>query len=355
MKKVLIITILVVVGALVFAGGTAENAAQTKDRGTVHFAILFGDAGLGDNGYNDEVYEGCMMAVNELGATFDYVEPTNISEYEIQLRAFADAGEYDVIIAISSNMVDPLEMIATDYPDQRFCMIDTTIEGFDNIHSLTAYQPEQHFLSGVIAGLVTQDPRFKLANDKNILGFCIAIDSPTSNAQASGFLAGAKYINPSVQFLTSYIGGYNDPSAAKELATTMYERGADIVSTNSGASALGVFNAAREQNKYVIGTSLAMVDKDHSLCTSMKYVQQMVMQECKSIIDGTWKPGADVYGIKDGICNYSLEGVGTEIPEDIIAKVEEVKKLIVDGSLVLPEKLTDIDAWVNENSPYVNK
>ena len=98
-----------------------------------------------------------------------------------------------------------------------------------------------------------------------------------------------------------------------------------------------------------------MVDKDHSLCTSMKYVQQMVMQECKSIIDGTWKPGADVYGIKDGICNYSLEGVGTEIPEDIIAKVEEVKKLIVDGSLVLPEKLTDIDAWVNENSPYVNK
>ena len=347
------------------ANGETETAAETNTAETedeaetatsepvenVKFAIMFGIGGLGDNGYNDEVYEGCMMAKDQLGVDFDYCEPADIAEFETQLRGYADTGEYDTIMVISSEMVDSLTMVAPDYPDQKFTMIDSSIEGYDNIHCLTASHPEQHFLSGVLAGIATLDDRFPLCNDENILGFCIAMDTPTSNAQASGFLAGAKYINPDVEILTSYIGGYNDPATAKELATTMYERGADIVSVNAGSSSLGVFNAAAEQDKYVIGTSLAMVDGEHSLATSMKFVQQMVIAECKALIDGTWSARTDVYGIKDGVCDYSLEGVNTEIPQDIVDKINEVKALIADGTLVLPTQIDQVDAWVAENRP----
>lgn len=326
-------------------GDTAAEGGKEN----IHFAMMLGVGGRGDNGYNDEVYEGCEMAVEQLGVTFDYCEPSDISEFETQLRAYADAGEYDVIMACSSEMADALEMVADDYPEQKFCMIDTSIEGHENIHCLTASHPEQHFLSGVLAGIVTLDDRFEYANDENKLGFCIAMDTPTSIAQASGFLAGAKYINPDVEIMTSYIGGYNDPATAKELATTMYERGADIVSVNAGGSSLGVFNAAEEQGKYVIGTSLGMVNGEHSLATSMKYVQQMVIAECRALQDGTWSARTDVYGIKDGVCNYSLEGVNTEIPQDIIDKIDEVKALTVDGTLVLPTTLDEVDAWAEEN------
>lgn len=332
----------------------SNNAGGTTDEGgadTVKFAVVFGVGGLGDQGYNDEVNEGCQMAVEQLGVSYEYVEPTDISEFETQMRALADTEEFDTIMVISSEMVDALTMVAADYPDQKFTCIDSSVEGYDNIHCLTASHPEQHFLSGVLAGLATQDDRFALSNADNTLGFCIAMDTPTSNAQAAGFLAGAKYINPDVEILTSYIGGYNDPSTAKELATTMYERGADIVSTNSGSSALGVFNAAEEQDKYVIGTSLAMVDGDHSLCTSMKYVQQMVLAECQALLDGTWGARTDVYGIKDGVCDYSLEGVNTEIPQDIIDQLDEIKALISEGALVLPTEIDAVDAWVAENSP----
>ena len=332
----------------------SNNAGGTTDEGgadTVRFAVIFGVGGLGDQGYNDEVNEGCQMAVEQLGVEYDYSEPTDISDFETMLRGYADDGIYDTIMVISSEMVDALTMVAADYPDQKFTCIDSSVEGFDNIHCLTASHPEQHFLSGVLAGLATQDDRFALSNADNTLGFCIAMDTPTSNAQAAGFLAGAKYINPDVEILTSYIGGYNDPSTAKELATTMYERGADIVSTNSGSSALGVFNAAEEQDKYVIGTSLAMVDGDHSLCTSMKYVQQMVIAECQALLDGTWGARTDVYGIKDGVCDYSLEGVNTEIPQDIIDQLDEIKALISEGTLVLPTEIDAVDAWVAENSP----
>lgn len=326
----------------------ADTSTDAADD-AVKFAIVFGVGGLGDNGYNDEVYEGCQMAVEAFGCSFDYCEPADISETETQLRGYADEGIYDTIMVISTEMVDALTMVAADYPDQKFCMIDTALEGYDNIHSLTASHPEQHFLSGVLAGLATQDDRFPLANAENKLGFCIAMDTPTSNAQAAGFLAGAKYINPDVEIMTSYIGGYADPATAKELATTMYERGADIVSVNAGGSSLGVFNAAAEQNTYVIGTSMAMLNPDHSLCTSMKYVQQMVVAEIRALTEGTWEPRVDVYGIKDGVCTYSLDGVNTEVPQDIIDRLEEVKAKIADGTLVLPTHPNDVDAWVAEN------
>jgi len=326
----------------------APKATEAADK-AVKFAIIFGVGGLGDNGYNDEVYEGCQMAVAEFGCSFDYCEPADLAETETQLRGYADAGIYDTIMVISTEMVDALTMVAPDYPDQKFCMIDTGLEGYDNIHSLTASHPEQHFLSGVLAGLATKDSRFPLANEENKLGFCIAMDTPTSNAQAAGFLAGAKYINPDVEIMTSYIGGYADPATAKELATTMYERGADIVSVNAGGSSLGVFNAAAEQNTYVIGTSMAMLDPDHSLCTSMKYVQQMVVAEVRALTEGTWEPRVDVYGIKDGVCTYSLDGVNTEVPQDVIDKLEEMKGKIADGTLVLPTHPSEVDAWVAAN------
>lgn len=364
-KRILSLTLaLLMVLALCACGSTAAPAASTapaapaaseapaaeSEDHEIKFAIMFGVGGLGDMAFNDEVNEGCIMACEQFGVTYDYCEPTDVSEFETQLRAYADAGEYDTIIAISTEMVDALKMVAEDYPEQRFCMLDTAITDYDNIHCLTASHPEQHFLSGVLAGIVTQDDRFALANEDNKLGFCIAMDTPTSNAQAAGFLAGAKYINPEVEFMTAYIGGYNDPATAKELATTMYERGADIVSTNSGSSANGVFNAARELDKYVIGTSLGMVDGDHSLSTSMKYVQNFIVAEIRALVEGTWAPGVDVYGIKDGVCDYSLQGVNTEIPQDIIDTIDKVKALVADGTLVLPTHPSEVDAWIANNT-----
>lgn len=351
MKKRISTLLLALAMMTALASCSNTSTAQTADDGddTIKMAVMFGTGGLGDNGYNDEVNEGFQMAVEQVGITYDYCEPTDVSEFETQLRAYADTEEYDVIMAISTEMTDSLERVATDYPDQKFCMLDTEIQGYDNIHCLVASHPEQHFLSGVLAGIATQDDRFAMSNDENVLGFCIAMDTPTSNAQAAGFIAGAQYINPEVEILTSYIGSYVDPSTAKELATTMYERGADVVSTNSGSSALGVFNAAAELERYVIGTSLSMVDADYSLSTSMKYVQYFVVAEAQALVDGTWAAGAQTYGIADGVCDYSLEGINTEVPEDVIEILDSVKALIADGTLVLPTELSAIDGWLAEN------
>lgn len=357
MKKRALVFVLVFSLMISLLAGCGQKAPEPSKNETgggnkkdgVKFAIIFGVGGLGDNGYNDEVYQGVKMAADQFGATYDYAEPKDITEFETQLRMFADAGVYDTIIAVSTEQAEALKMVAEDYPDQKFTMLDTKIEGFNNIHSLAASHPEQHFLSGMLAGLATQDKRFPLSNDKNILGFTIAMDTPTSRAQASGFLAGAKYANPKVEILTNFIGGYNDPVTAKELARVMYERGADIVSANAGASTQGVFAAANEAKRYVIGTSLAMKDPKVSLSTSVKKVWLFVVQEIESLNNGTWKPGFTIKGIKDGVCDYDVAGLDVKIPEDIVKILEDTKKLIADGTLVLPTDLNQVDEWASKN------
>lgn len=332
-------------------GGPAEpSAAAGAGNQDFKFAVVFDLGGIGDNGYNMEIHQACVSLSEKYGIGFDFVEPKAINDYETQFRMYADSEEYDVIIGVAYAHADALRMVAPDYPEQKFAILDTVLDDVDNIHSLSAFQPEQHFLSGVIAGLVTQDERMPLANQENILGFAIAMDSPVSRAQAAGFMAGARYVNPEVEFITNYIGSYKDPAKAKEIAMTAYGRGADIVCQNAGASGMGVFAAGEEAGRYVIASSTATITPGYTLSVSLKKMEIFVDYELTAVMNGTWQAGGTQLGIRDGACGYVIEGTGVEIPQDIIDKAEEIRQQFIDGKFTLPDDLDQIDGWTKNNT-----
>ena len=63
---------------------------------------------------------GLNEAKDKLGIEFDYAEIVDISEVEMQLRMFADSEEYDLIIALGADYIDPIKVAAADYPEQKF-------------------------------------------------------------------------------------------------------------------------------------------------------------------------------------------------------------------------------------------
>ena len=310
----------------------SETEKQSGEKKDFKFAMVFDLGGIGDNGYNMEIYQACLDLSKRYGISFDFVEPKAINDYETQFRMYADSEEYDVIIGVAYAHADALRMVAPDYPDQKFAILDTVLDDLDNVHSLSAYQPEQHFLSGVIAGLVTQDERMPMSNPENILGFAIAMDSPVSRAQAAGFMAGARYVNPEVEFITNYIGSYKD-----------------IVCQNAGASGMGVFAAGEEAGRYVVASSIATITPGYTLSVSLKKMEAFLDYELTSVMNGTWKAGSMQLGIKDGACGYSIEGTGVEIPQDIIDKAEEIKQQFIDGKITLPSDMDQIDEWTSKN------
>jgi len=128
----------------------------------------------------------------------------------------------------------------------------------------------------------------------------------------------------------------------------MYNRGADFIQHIAGASGLGVFNAAKQVNRYAfgVGGNQNHLEPDYIVATSIRNVDDMVFNEIKALIEGTWVEGLQISGMKEGAVGYSTENSNIVLPESIRKVVEEARAMIVSGQLVPAANLESLDAWV---------
>lgn len=222
-------------------------------------------------------------------------------------------------------------------PDAKLAIIDSVVEA-PNVESVTFSENEGSFLVGVVAGLTTKT---------NKVAFIGGAKSPVITRFEVGFKAGVEAVNPEATVTNTYAGAYDKPDIGKSLAATLYDAGNDIIFPAAGATGNGVFNEAKSRNDaggdkvWVIG-----VDKDQSIefgddvtLTSMiKRVDEAVKKVSQQVVDGTFKGGTTtVLGLKDN-------GVGlpetskANVSEEILAKVEDFKKQIIDGKITVPSE-----------------
>ena len=322
------------------AGGTGDAAEPTAN-----IAIVFST--LGDLNFNDWCWDGICQARDELGIAFNYVEAATVSEAATQIDAFASDELYDLIIVVGSDRGDSMEECAAAYPDQKFALIDAGVKSeLKNIIGIRADYPQWQFLSGCLAGLATLRPDdFGLANADNKIGFVGGADTFTSRAGAAGFLSGAKYVNPEVELIYSIVGSYTDPTTAKEIALTMYGAGVDAVSVNCGSSANGVLAAAEESGRYFCSTSPALVSETNQMCISITRFDSFVYKAVEMVLNDAWEPGTHIYGIADGACDISFDGVNIEIPDDITVILEDIKTKAANGEIEFVNEPNEIDEW----------
>lgn len=329
----------------------ADTAAaeQTATPVPIKVAIVLTTSGLGDKNFCDMSYQGLLQAQEDFGIEFDYLEPTSASDFESMHRMLAESGEYDLIIGLAADQLDAITAVATDFPDQKWSYIDATLD-MPNVSSISTKWPEQTFLCGVVAGLATQS-RLEQANADNIVGVILGMDYPLLREGVVGFAAGVRYVNPDCQVLEGIVNGFGDPATAKEIALSMYNRGADMIQHIAGASGLGVFTAAEETNMYAfgVGGNQNYLSPDHIIATSIRNVNEIVYNEVKAAVEGTWTPGPHVSGMVEGSVGYSTEGSNIVLPDDIVTAVEETRQKIVSGELAIPSTADELDAWVAAN------
>lgn len=350
MKKiyaVLMVTLLVLVS--VFAQGSNEkiSLAQTDNPPVASIGVVFTTAGLGDNNFNDMVHAGLVKAKEDFGITFDYAEPASDGEIITTLYDFAQSGKYDLLITLSSESSSATEEVSKKYPNQKFCIIDTVVDG-SNVHSLSKAGQEQCFLDGVLASLMTQDTSYPLINDKKVVGAVVGADFPTLRALTAGFVAGAKFYDSSVEVVTAIVGSFTDVNKGKELALSLYNKGADMIQNLQG-SGTGIFAAAEEAGFYAFGCGANQngISPDRIVCTSGFVLTQIVYDECKSIIDGTWKSGVSNPGLRNGAFENLYENSNITVSAEILAKVEEAKNWFLQNpDIQLPTEVSDVDAWI---------
>jgi basic membrane protein A len=307
---------------------------------------------LGDKSFNDQSFAGATKAAqtiaDQYGVTvedvLDYVEPTDIAEYEGFQLQFADSGDYDIIVCIGFDQASALGIVAPQYPDVKFVIVDMVVV-LDNVASVVMNDWESAFLVGVAAAMMSET---------GTIGFEGGMEIPLIVGFMNGYTQGAKWADPDVNVLVRYVGEWANPTLGAELAREMYNAGADIVYGAAGKSHLGVFTAAEELGKLAFGTDVdpAATAPEHAdviVGSGLKRVDLAVESQILAMVNGTWSAGIFSYGIDTtfgfgtGIAIGGLD-VNTwisksvsevDVPCDVILKLIEAANGIFDGSIVI--------------------
>ncbi len=319
----------------VFANGGSESAA---DSGAVKVAIVF-SGNLGDKSYNDSCYAGALKAEEDFGIELKILEGTEANEWRANFLAVAEGG-YDLVICSSSNFQEYMEEYCSGYPDVKFAVIDTTVEG-DNIVSVSFAQNQGSFLAGAAAALFTEMSDIEGVNDEDVIGWVGGMDIPVLHDFFIGYEQGAKYINPDITILQSFAGTWNDPLKGKELTLAQYQQGADIVMNVASGTGTGILEAAAEAGKYAIGVDLNQDnDQPGSVLTSMlKRVDSACYLLIQSVVEGTFEGGGRRYltvadnGVSLTDMSVMRAHLGKQFPEELPEAITELQKKIISGEI----------------------
>lgn len=317
------------------------NALQKRKREargpTVRVGLVFDVGGRGDKSFNDAAYEGLARAERELDADVSYLEPSGAEDRESALRLFASRG-VDIVIGVGFIFSSDIDTVAKAYPNVNFACVDYAPRGEipSNVAALAFREEEGSFLVGAAAGLLTKTHH---------VGFAGGMIGPLIRKFEVGYEAGAHATCPSCVVHSGYVGptpdAYHDPTKAKVLASTQIAGGADVVYHASGASGHGVFEAARESKVLAIG-----VDSDQHddmpgvVVTSMvKRADVAVFDVVREAKEHKFKGGMRIFGLAEGGVDWVHEGPhATELPKDVIAKVEALRADVIAGKIRVPRE-----------------
>jgi len=319
-----------VVFALAFVvplmAATLAAAPRSDAANKVTVTMVTDTAGLGDQNFNDLAHKGLLQAQKDLGITPKVIESQDAASYVDNLTNAADGS--DLTVGVGFLLTDAMNEVAPQYPDKKFLLIDSVAKP-GNVASVTFKEQEGAFLAGVVAGKMTKT---------NVIGIVGGQKIPPVIRYQVGFEAGVKSVNPHAKILISYADTFQDPAQGKELTLAQYNQRADVVFPIAGRTGVGSFDAAKQMGPghWIIAadTDQSQLGADYQLCYARKGVGTAVYTVTKEVVDGTFKGGEQVLGLKEN--GVGLETPGNKVPADVMALVGQYKQAIIAGKFTVP-------------------
>ncbi|MGL5413312.1 BMP family lipoprotein [Cetobacterium sp.] len=291
--------------------------------------LILAMGGLGDKSFNDSAYAGLLKAQKDFDIEVKYVEPNSWMEDAYFLEEYSQNG-FDLIIATSYTAQDAMEDISTKFPNTKYAIVDTRAKEGANIASLVFDESEGSFLVGAIAAKISKTGK---------VGFIGALDIPLINRFKSGYEQGAKYVNPDIEVITTYVGGdapFSDPLKGKEHAYSLANQGIDVIYHASGNTGIGILEGVKEKGIYGIGVDCDQDDivKGQILTSMLKNVNNAIYKVIEDTVNGEFKGQVYNFGLKEnGIGTTDFKYTKEVIGSENIKFVEKLKEDIISGKI----------------------
>jgi len=339
MKKFYLVFAVLAIAALALSAcGSAapEEGASEADCGKEEVLCvgLVTDVGeIDDKSFNQSAWEGVQQAASELGAFTKYVETKDAKDYASNIALFADKG-YDVIVTVGFAMGDATIAAAAEYPEIDFIGVDQgqwngTV---DNVAGLIFHEDEAGFLAGALAAQLTKTDTIAA-----VLGTDLV---PPVVAFKEGYEAGAKYINPDINLISTYHPGgmdvaFVDPEWGAATAKQALDQGADVVFGAGGKTGNGaLIEIASSDGAFCIGVDTDQwetVPEAHPCLVSsaMKLITPGVFNLIKAHVDGAF-PAGNFFGTT-GLAPF--HDFDSKVPQEVKDKLAEIDAGLQDGSI----------------------
>ena len=264
----------------------------------------------------------------EARGEIEYKATENVAnaDYERVMREYATAGN-QLIVGEAFAVEGAARKVAKDFPKTAFLMGSSGKPQAPNFSVFDNYIQEPAYLTGLIAGGMTQTNKIGLVG-----GFPI----PEVNRLMHAFMAGAKEVNPKTEFTVTFINSWFDPPKAKEATFAMIDKGADVLY----AERFGVSDAAKEKGKLAIGNVINTQPQypDTVVVSALWDMSPTIALALKNVKAGSFK--AEDYGPYSMMKHKgsSLSPLGTfeaKVPADLKAKVKAKEADILAGKFTV--------------------
>jgi basic membrane lipoprotein Med (substrate-binding protein (PBP1-ABC) superfamily)/DNA-binding SARP family transcriptional activator/class 3 adenylate cyclase len=297
--------------------------------------------------------QGIDRAISELGLDAEKV-PTLPELMDQELRRLSEEG-VDLIL-VQSNLVD-VNAVAADFPDTRYVAFDFTGQtgaSLPNVSYVSFAVNEGSFLVGAAAALESRTGR---------IGFIGGVDIAVIREFQTGYEAGARAVDPSIDVRSTYLtpafdfSGFGSPTLGLQAAERLYRHGADVIYHAAGDSGWGVFRAAAEirgRHVWAIGVDVdqyqeiaAMDPKDappelhialwpsHVLTSMIKRVDVAVYAVLRDYSRGIFTSGVRDLGLAEDSVDIAYSG---GFIDDMRPQIEDLRAKIIAGDVVVPTK-----------------
>lgn len=334
-KKLFFVFSLILLGTMLLAacsgGGEATEADCAKEE--VLCVGLVTDVGeIDDKSFNQSAWEGVKMAESELGAIVNYVETKDAKDYGANIALFADKN-YDVIVTVGFALGEATAEAAQKYPDIAFIGVDQWNDGsISNLTGLLFPEDKAGFLAGALAAMMSKN---------GTIGAVLGTDLvPPVVAFKEGYEAGALYINPDINLISTYHPGgldvaFTDPEWGATTAKQAIDNGADVIFGAGGKTGNGaLIEIAANEGVYCIGVDTDQwetVPEAHPclISSAMKLITPGVFNLIKMEKDGQF-PGGLYFG-EVGLAPF--HDFDSQVPQEVKDKLAEIDAGLKDGSI----------------------
>jgi basic membrane protein A and related proteins len=342
MKRSLALLVMLVAVVVAGCGGSSNKSSNgtsstshtssTSTGRVVKIGLVTDVGGLNDRGFNHLAYLGLQEAGVKLGVQYKVNLSASSSEYVPNLTDFARKG-YDLTIGVGFTEANAIDTVAAEFPKSNFAIVDVdqTTEPHKppNLLGLLFREQEVGYLAGYLAGLEEK----RRPGGPDVVGSVGGQKQPPVDRFIAGYQAGARAADPGIKTLNGYSQDFVKQDLCKTIALNQIGEGAGVVFQVAGGCGLGVIKAAAEKGVWAIGVDAdqAYIDPQHVLTSATKHVDVAVYKAIESVVNGKFKGGNVVYGLKDN--GVGLGKINPKVPQSEVAKVDKIRQEIVSGQI----------------------